>query len=338
MCFIKKKNIEKFFCRCIALKTSVDQLKERLQSSAITETELRSELSCLQKDHVEHSHTINSNQDKLKHLQKALSNCDNEKRILHERFESAQNMIKELQLNHHGLQDNSQRLQNRISELEVQKSTLEAQMRIYKTNPTSDEIVPESYNDLTSQLLKCQREKNEFRLKIEMLNERLRKSEIEQFGKSTGTEIDSNRLYDSGLSGKDQTNYKLEYSLLKQENHDLKIKIRRLETLLAEKESELARLRASLIDNYKSHSQDRSSQLLDTREQHHRQQVTQLENQVFIIIIYFMIFNWVFIVIIFKLDFNAKRAISSRIKTTPTISITKCQSWTRNATIASHFR
>lgn len=290
-------------CRCIALKTSVDQLKERLQNAAITETELRGELSCLQKERTEQVHSITSSQDKLKHLQKSLANTDNERRIMTERLDAAQSSINELHRSQQTQQDVIQRLQNQTAELEVQKSTLEAQLRIAKWNHGNGdgESCTHNNDDVSSQLLKTQREKNELRLKVETLNEKLRQIESDKLSKFSENaqydrcekkhyndgEYDSNRMADS--SSKNNLNYNLDYSLIKQENHDLKIKIRRMETLLAEKESELARLRAKYIESLKCPTDDsekhravqlKSERLLDAREQYHRQQVLQLENQV----------------------------------------------------------
>lgn len=299
------------FFRCISLKTSVDQLKERLQSAALTETELRGELTCLQKERSEQSHSITSSQDKLKHLQKLLANNDNDRRVMAERLEAAQCSINELHRQQQSQQDIIQRMQNQTAELEVQKSTLEAQLRIAKWNQESgcggdaDHCGHHSNDEISSQLLKTQREKNELRLKVETLNEKLRQIENDKLSKFSENvhfdrsekrnfkdgEYDSNRMQESrDASGALKPNYNFETSLIKQENHDLKIKIRRIETLLAEKESELARLRAKLIENLKVGPNDdcekyraaqlKSERLLETREQHHRQQVLQLENQV----------------------------------------------------------
>lgn len=303
----------KFF-RCVALKTSVDQLKERLQSAAITETELRSELTCLQKERSEQGHNLIAGHDKVKQLQKALSSSENERHLFSERLEAAQATINELHRNQQSLQDHTQRLQDQVAELEVQKSTIEAQLRIVKWNQgnTDQSCCGHATDDISSQLLKAQREKNELRLKVEMLNEKLRQVENEKLSKFSENaqfdrcekkhyddgEYDSNRVATDkfGLrDGVDKTslNYGFDYSLMKQENQDLKIKIRRLETLLAEKESEIARLRTKLIDpSVKCPKDDtekyrlaqlQSERLLDAREQHHRQQVLQLENQVCIL-------------------------------------------------------
>lgn len=304
--FAQNNQFSSIFFRCVALKTSVDQLKERLQSAAITETELRSELTCIQKERSEQSHNLIAGQDKVKHLQKALSSTENERHLFSERLESAQATINELHRNQQSLQDHTQRLQDQVAELEVQKSTVEAQLRIAKWNQgnTDQSCCGHATDDLSSQLLKAQREKNELRLKVEMLNEKLRQVENDKLSKFSENaqfdrekkhyddgEYDSNRVATDKF-GLDKTslNYGLDYSLMKQENQDLKIKIRRLETLLAEKESEVARLRTKLIDaSVKCPKDDtdkyrlaqlQSERLLDAREQHHRQQIVQLENQV----------------------------------------------------------
>lgn len=286
--------------RCVALKTSVDQLKERLQNAAIIETELRGELNCIQKERSEQSHNLTATQEKVKHMQKSLSNCENERRILADRLDTTQAALNEQHRVQQSQQDVIQRLQNQVAELEVQKSTIEAQLRIAKWNHGSNDPdgCVHNIDDVSSQLMKTQREKNELRLKVEMLNEKLRHAESNKLSKFSETrpydcpeknnlndyEYDSNRFNDS--SRKECNNP--EHNSLRQENHDLKIKIRRLETLLAEKEAELTRLRTKLIestkcpddsDKYRA-AQLKSERLLDIREQHHRQQISQLENQV----------------------------------------------------------
>lgn len=282
----------------MALKTSVDQLKERLQISAITETELRGELNCIQKERSEQSHSLIASQDKLKHMQKTLSTSENERHIITERLDAAQNTLNDLHRTQQSQQDVIQRLQDQSAELEVQKSTLEAQLRIAKWNGNGSNgdcgHGGSGGDDASGQLLKTQREKNELRLKVETLNEKLRQLENDKYSKFSefrgekkdyiDREFDSNRSHE-----KDSLNYSLDYSLVKQENQDMKIKIRRLETMLAEKESELARLKAKLLENIKCPIEDsdrvraaqlQSERMLDVREQHHKQQVTQLENQV----------------------------------------------------------
>lgn len=70
---------------------------------------------------------------------------------------------------------------------------------------------------------------------------------------------------------------------LEQEVRELRLKVRRLETQLAEKEAELARRRGTsdrVADSERLRaSQQQSERLLEAREQSHRQQVLRLENQ-----------------------------------------------------------
>lgn len=289
----------------MALKTSVDQLKERLQNAAIVETELRGELNCLQKERAEQIHTLTATQEKMKHIQKSLSNSENERRILADRLDTTQSALNEQHRSQQTQQDVIQRLQNQVADLEVQKSTIEAQLRIAKWNQGNTEADGCVHNveDVSGQLVKAQREKNELRLKIEMLNEKLRQTESTKLSKFSESrpydcpekvvnlsdyENDSNKWADSGRRDCNIP----EHNTLRSENHDLKIKIRRLETQLAEKEAELTRLQTKLFDNSKCPSDDiekyraaqrKSERLLDIREQHHRQQITQLENQVILL-------------------------------------------------------
>lgn len=287
--------------RCVALKTSVDQLKERLQNAAIVETEIRGELNCLQKERSEQIHNLTATQEKLKQMQKSLSNCENERRILTDRLDTTQSALNETHRGQQSQQDVIQRLQNQVAELEVQKSTIEAQLRIAKWNQGANDPDGCIHNvdDSSSQLLKVQREKNELRLKVEMLNEKLRHAESNKLSKFSEShpydcpekmnlsdyDFDSNKFADCSRKECNNT----EHNLWRQENHDLKIKIRRLETMLAEKETELTRLRTKALESMKYSTDDidkhraaqlKSERLLDIREIHHKQQITQLESQV----------------------------------------------------------
>lgn len=92
-----------------------------------------------------------------------------------------------------------------------------------------------------------------------------------------------------------------------QENRELRLKVRRLETQLAEKEAELIRMKSSYNHTHSifDFSRDRTGEverlraaqlqaekLLEAREQSHRQQVLRLENQVsiFVYIYIFAVF------------------------------------------------
>lgn len=306
--------------RCVALKTTVDQLKERLQSAAITETELRGELNCLQNQRVEQGHSVLATEDKLKQMQKSVAASDNERRIMAERLDATQTVIQDLRRSQQSQQDQMQRQQEQLAEVEVQKAALESQLRIAKwSQDNQDQLVGGSVaeEDLNRQLLNTQREKAELKGKMEALAEKVRHLENEknatgggskfaghaQFDRSEkslygGGEYDSNRLETESVVsrrdlGRDRTstfNCGLDHSMIEQENRDLRMKVRRLETLIAEKESELARAKAKVFDNpkclpggdverYRS-AQLQAERLLDAREQSHRQQVLRLENQV----------------------------------------------------------
>lgn len=298
--------VVRFFgiCRCIALKTTVDQLKERLQGAAITETELRAEINCLHKAHSEQGHNVMAGHDKLKQIQKTLSNSENERRILAERLEASQTVANDLRRTQQAQQDSCQRFQEQVAELEVQKSALESQLRIAKWNQeNADQMSAAVPSTNEGDLRQLQRDRSELRVKVDALNEKVRaleneKRNLERSSKFSGRVdfdrsekslqgIDSNRLESEASRG--GFNCGLDHTMIEQENRDLRMKVRRLETLLAEKESELARAKAKMADIPKCLSNDaekyRSAQLqaerlLDAREQSHRQQVLRLENQV----------------------------------------------------------
>lgn len=295
-------------------------MKERLQASAITETELRGELNCLQKERSEQGHTVMAGQDKLKQMQKSLSSSDNERRILAERLDGTQNTINDLRRSQQSQQDLIQRHQEQAAEMEVQKAALESQLRIAKWNSdNTDQIGTVAEEDLNRQLVNTQREKAELKGKVDALAEKIRHMENEKsskfsghvqfdrsekslYGRSDAGEFDSNRMETEsclsrsgvgggGGGGRNTFNCGLDHSLIEQENRDLRMKVRRLETLIAEKESELARAKSKLFENpsgkclpgdterYRT-AQLQAERLLDAREQSHRQQVLRLENQV----------------------------------------------------------
>ncbi|XP_017084108.2 rootletin [Drosophila eugracilis] len=308
--------------RCTALKTTVDQLKERLQKSAVSETQLRGELKTLQKELSEQGHCSQANEDKLKLVQKSLQTAENEKRILTERLDSAQTNLNELRRSQQAQLDGNQRLQEQVTDLEVQRSALESQLRIAKWNQesggdkglTNGNGGGNGEEELSRQLKSSQREKSELRSKLQTLQDKVKQLECDRKSKFSGGnaydraeksnsyyggaaesgEFDSNR-YDvgggnAGTGGGGSFNCGLDHSVIEQETRDLRLKVRRLETLLAEKESELARCKARMNDSAKCHdgmdgdryrsAQMHAEKLLDAREQSHRQQVLRLENQI----------------------------------------------------------
>ncbi|XP_055383850.1 rootletin [Condylostylus longicornis] len=291
--------------RCTSLKTTLDQLKDRLQKAALVETELRGEIAGLNKEKAEQGHCVQAGQDKMKQLQKNLQAIENEKKILAERLDAAQNNQNELRRNQQAQQDLAQRLQQQVADLEVQKSSLESQLRIAKWNQENADTGGQGGNDgdLSRQLLAAQREKSELKSKLEALKEKVKDME-DRPSKFSGNvkfdrsekgvygldgSMDSNRLETESYLRQGNYNCGLDHALIEQENRDLRMKVRRLETQLAEKEAELARVKARAIENSKSlggesdryrSAQMQAEKLLDAREQAHKQQVLRLENQI----------------------------------------------------------
>lgn len=81
--------------RCGSLKATIEQLTISLEKSADIERELQSEIDSLQRSLVEVSASSHANADKLKNLQKAVYNAENEKRITSERLEASQAALSE---------------------------------------------------------------------------------------------------------------------------------------------------------------------------------------------------------------------------------------------------
>lgn len=110
----------------------------------------------------------------MKLLQKSLQNAENEKRILTERLDSAQTNLNELRRSQQAQLDGNQRLQEQVTDLEVQRSALESQLRIAKWNQESggDKGLTNgngAEDELSRQLKSSQREKSELRSKLQTL-------------------------------------------------------------------------------------------------------------------------------------------------------------------------
>lgn len=287
--------------RCVALKSTIDQLKDRVQAAAITETELKAEINCLNKERSDQGQHLVIGQDKIKHIQKSLTNSDNERRVLSERLEQAQNTINELRRSQQSNQDNLQRMQEQLAEMEVAKSALESQLRITKWNQDAPDAAGVGgggdNHDFDG------RDKSELRRKIDSLNEKVRILEQEKRyggGATSGSKFsghvqfdrsekyDGHGEYDSNRMEADRFSCGLDHTQIENECRDLRMKVRRLETLLAEKEAELARAKAKFSESPKCstndaeryrHAQLQAERLLDARENSHKQQILRLENQ-----------------------------------------------------------
>lgn len=295
--------------RCVALKTTIDQLKDRVQAAAITETELKAEINCLNKDRSDQNQHLIIGQDKIKHVQKSLTNSENERRVLAERLDQAQNTVNELRRSQQSNTDNMQRMQEQLAEMEVAKSSLESQLRIAKWNQENPDAPGgggggggNDKNDFDG------RDKSEMRRKIDTLNEKVRMLEHEKRygggggGATSGSKFsghvqfdrsekyDGHGEYDSNRMETDSRySCGLDHTQIENECRDLRMKVRRLETMLAEKEAELARAKAKFSESPKCstndaeryrHAQLQAERLLDARENSHKQQILRLENQI----------------------------------------------------------
>lgn len=293
--------------RCVALKTTIDQLKDRVQAAAITETELKAEINSLNKDRSDQSQHLIIGQDKIKHIQKSLTNSENERRVLAERLDQAQNSVNELRRSQQSNQDNMQRMQEQLAEMEVAKSALESQLRIAKWSQDNPDATCGGGGDKNADEFGG-RDKSEMRRKIDSLNEKVRMLEQEKRygGGSGGTtsgskfsghvqfdrseKYDGHGEYDSNRMETDSRfSCGLDHTQIENECRDLRMKVRRLETMLAEKEAELARAKAKFSESPKCstndaeryrHAQLQAERLLDARENSHKQQILRLENQI----------------------------------------------------------
>lgn len=230
-------------------------------------------------------------------LQKSLSASENERRLLNERFEVTTQNLAELRRNNQILQDQVSRLNQELANNEVVRSSLESQLRLAQW-PTETTTSGKEEEELHRQLQTCQKERNEFRAKVDNLSTKLRHLENENrnlercavkslstTGRTKSYEHPEKYQMDSQRS---ETENSTKYEI---ENKELRMKISRLESELTEKELELSRLRSlqrssldgkfdrAEIERYRS-AQLQAERLLEAREQSHRQQVARLENQV----------------------------------------------------------
>ncbi|KAF7402943.1 hypothetical protein HZH66_005210 [Vespula vulgaris] len=284
--------------RCASLKSTIEQLNLALEKSFNTESELKNEINILQRNLMETTTCSQNNNEKLKQLQKQLSNTENERRVLAERLDSIQQSLSDLRHMNQNLQDQVARLQTELANNEVQRSGLEAQLRLTKW---PQEGGADKDEDLMRQLQIVQREKSEMRGKLDALNDKVKLLETEKRTlenqvstlKSVGTRSKSYERPEKAHIELLGSSYS--FDNLEQENRELRLKIRRLETQLAEKEAELIRAKSIYTHSHSilESSRDRTGEierlraaqlqaekLLEAREQSHRQQVIRLENQI----------------------------------------------------------
>ncbi|XP_045496834.1 rootletin [Colias croceus] len=298
--------------RCTSLKGTVEQLSTSLQKAAAAETDLRAEVSKTQRLLNEAKINENNAMDKLRQMQKNIANCENERRVLAEKLESAKVAASEYKRLNCQLEDQVHRLTNQLANLEAQKADLESQLRM----TTWDGKESTNSTELERELHALQRERSELKAKNDALQDTMRKMEAERrmtrpvLRSKSHDRTDKCVFYsdlDSGAdSSKDSRIYKdykdykeipckdkpygADFTLLELENRELRMKIRRLEKELADKEAELSIARNRYLselstggnrqdaDQYKQAALQ-AERLLDAREASHRQQIIRLENQ-----------------------------------------------------------
>ncbi|KAL0100440.1 hypothetical protein PUN28_019642 [Cardiocondyla obscurior] len=283
--------------RCTSLKSTIEQLKLSLEKASATESELKSEINLLQHNVMEVTTFSQSNNEKLKQMQKQLSNAENDRRILSERLETTQQNLSKLKHTNQSLIDQNARLQNELANNEVQRSALESQLRLSawpsEGGATKDE-------ELLRQLQTAQRERSEMRGKVDALNDKIKLLEADKRNLERQLASGKTSARSKSYERPEKAHVELlgtSYSLdnLEHENRELRLKIRKLEAQLAEKEAELIRMKSTYIHSHSllDTSRDRSGELeriraaqlqaeklLEAREQSHRQQVSRLENQI----------------------------------------------------------
>ncbi|XP_068626101.1 rootletin [Battus philenor] len=296
--------------RCTSLKGTVEQLSTSLQKAAAAESELRAELSKTQRalnDTKNHEHNA---LDKLRQIQKNVANCENERRVLSEKLESAKSALGELKRINSTLEDQVHRLTNQLANVEVQRSGLESQLRMstWDGKESGD-------GELERELHALQRERAELRAQNEALRDSVRRLGGERRVappppalRSKSHERDKPLYYSDLDSGPDSTKesvretketpctckgkgFSTDLNMLELENRELRMKIRRLEKELSDKEAELSVARNRFLSELSggpSRREDvehyrqaalQAERLLEAREASHRQQIARLENQ-----------------------------------------------------------
>uniref|UniRef100_A0AAR5PMT8 Uncharacterized protein n=2 Tax=Dendroctonus ponderosae TaxID=77166 RepID=A0AAR5PMT8_DENPD len=107
--------------------------------------------------------------ERLKHMQKALTNCENDRRVVSKRLETTQNSLAEMLRNNQILQDQVTRLNNELANNEVHKSGLESQLRLAQW-PADTQMGSHQEEELRMHLHSVQKERNELRGKVDSMN------------------------------------------------------------------------------------------------------------------------------------------------------------------------
>uniref|UniRef100_A0ABD2WUT6 Rootletin-like coiled-coil domain-containing protein n=1 Tax=Trichogramma kaykai TaxID=54128 RepID=A0ABD2WUT6_9HYME len=297
--------------RCSSLKSTVEQMNRSLESAASAESDMKCEINQLHRSLIEFNAHSQSDTEKMKQLQKQLSTTESERRVLAERLENVQSSLCELRHANQMLSDQNARLQNEVSNSEVLRSGLEAQLRLSSwpsdsrgaacSGGAANYSDNKDHEEITRQLQQLQRERSELKTKLDLLTDKVKGLENDK--RNLERQVSSSRMRSKSYERPEKiltSELSIEQSLnndqLEQENRELRAKVRRLEKQLADREAEISRLKAQvhsssmleLTTRDRSHcelersraAQLQAEKLLEAREQSHRQQVIRLESQI----------------------------------------------------------
>ncbi|XP_063706276.1 rootletin [Culicoides brevitarsis] len=124
---------------CANMKLTIDQLKSKIEQSAVLEAELRAEIKHVQKIKSNQEQMLINCDEKNKQLQKALLNSENEQRILSERLESAQQNVAETKRQNQSIATQLQKYQEQVANLEIQKSNIDSQLKLLQWKGTNED-------------------------------------------------------------------------------------------------------------------------------------------------------------------------------------------------------
>uniref|UniRef100_A0A336MUQ3 CSON004284 protein n=1 Tax=Culicoides sonorensis TaxID=179676 RepID=A0A336MUQ3_CULSO len=123
---------------CDKMKLTIDQLKCKAEQAVILESQYKVEIKKLQKINTTNENIISTDQEKLNQVQESLINSENERRVLNERLEASHKLNSELKRLNQSIQFQLQKYQEQISNLEVQKSKIESQLKLLRWRNDDD--------------------------------------------------------------------------------------------------------------------------------------------------------------------------------------------------------
>ncbi|XP_058802315.1 rootletin [Phymastichus coffea] len=284
--------------RCASLKSTIEQLNHALEKSVANESELKTEINHMHRNLVEVNAHSQSDTEKLKQLQKQLSVVESDRRVQAERLENVQSSLNELRHANQLLSDQNARLQSDLANAEVVRSGLEAQLRFAQMpgNGSSSSSSNNKDEELYRQLQLAHRERSELKGKVDALNDKVKnleneKRQLERQVSCARASCVRSKSYERHEHSKMHSD--LSHEHLERDNCELRLKVSRLECALADRETEIAKLRAELTHSHSHSDFARSSELekfraaqlqaqklLEAREQSHRHQVIRLEAQI----------------------------------------------------------